>query len=391
MPELNRVRPLVEGAEGITNTLTWLISLREPWDFTISALQKGQNPQRTFELVLTINHETVHFLQGLTTAFLYSISVSYFQLFRDLVQTAKRGDLTKQNLLYFRESYDNFNQQFNSPDNGLTTVHLLEAMAVTEGFRATAPERGLSFDKYLEDFFPAPDSVYRVVVDEVARRFGPVAALDLTPKLCFIALNGDTPAKNFWTILRQLPKVPDISLWSTARLSEALGMPPDRYFVNRIDSVPADFSHPILKPYLDILRTEWSPAERLELAGSPGYALGEIKSSANTKIHRLLPPLIVASGGRGVPLGPQAQDRDAALGIVAVTALMGAVERLLSDGERYHPCPHRDCPVHSTQLCRAMCPPSENVGWSNCAFPQILSDQMRLSPAELMTLRATLI
>src|SRR5205814_1993597 len=57
----------------------------------------------------------------------------------------------------------------------------------------------------------------------------------------------------------------------------------------------------------------------------------------------------------------------------------GAVEPLLSDGERYHPCPHRDCPVHSAQLCRAMCPPSENVGWRNCEFPQILSDQMQMS------------
>lgn len=108
----------------------------------------------------------MHFLQGLTTAFLYSISVSYFQLFRDLVQTAKRGDLTKQNLLNFQKLYKNFNQQFNSPDNGLTTVHLLEAMAVTEGFRATAPEPALSFDKCLEDFFPAPDSVYRVWLPE---------------------------------------------------------------------------------------------------------------------------------------------------------------------------------------------------------------------------------
>src|SRR5437016_7814934 len=103
---MNRLPPIIEGAHGITNLITWTIFVREDWDFISNALErKSTDSQRAFELILTLNHETVHFLQGLTTAFTYGVSVNFWDLFRDLASACKQGHLDVGNLRNFQESY----------------------------------------------------------------------------------------------------------------------------------------------------------------------------------------------------------------------------------------------------------------------------------------------
>ncbi|MGA9998018.1 MAG: hypothetical protein WBP93_21575 [Pyrinomonadaceae bacterium] len=388
---MNRLPPIIEGAHGITNLITWIIFVREDWDFISKTLDgRGTDSQRSFELVLTLNHETVHFLQGLTTAFTYGVSINFWDLFRNLASVCKQDQLHERNLQNFQQSFKNFNNQFLSTSDGLSTLDLLESMAVTEAFRATSTDISTStFLSHIEYYFPEQDSVYRKTIDIVRSRFGSEAAFNLTPKLCFIALNGDTPAKNFWLMLDRLKEADrnEVARWSAIELSKFFEMPHEDYFINRISEIPQSYIHPILSPYLELLKNIWSADERVEFAAMPGKKLREIKTN-DPVMQQILPPLIAASGGRGMPLGLAASwERERVYSVIAVTALMGTSERLVAEGRPYHPCPHIECPVHETALCHAMYPPSMAVPWEDCNYHIILPSIFGKKPNELMELR----
>jgi hypothetical protein len=388
---MNRLPPIIEGAHGITNLITWTILVREDWDFISNALErKVTDSQRAFELILTLNHETVHFLQGLTTAFTYGVSVHFWDLFRDLASACKQGDLNVANLKNFQESYKNFRHQFLSESDGLSTLDLLESMAATEAFRGTATDASTpAFLNHIDFYYPDKDSVYRKTTEIVRSRFGVEAAFNLTPKLCFIALNGDTPAKNFWIMFDRLKECEggDLAQWSTIQLSQFLEMPHENYFVNRISELAPSYVHPILSPYLDLLKNIWTDIERVEFAAMPGEKLRDIKGN-DPVMKQILPPLIAASGGRGMPLGLAASwEPEKVISVIAATALMGTSERMVSEGKPYHPCPHVECPVHETALCHAMYPPSMAVPWESCNYHLVLSTSFGKSSKELMQLR----
>src|SRR5437016_7538750 len=92
-----------------------------------------------FRLVLTLNHEAVHFLQGMTTALPYSYSVNLLALCSELMDCSRDGKLDSDSLRNYRDRYINYVRILESPRDGVSTIDLMEAMAVVESFRATSP------------------------------------------------------------------------------------------------------------------------------------------------------------------------------------------------------------------------------------------------------------
>ena len=63
------VKPIIEGADGVTLTSTGLVAVREHADFVQNALaRKASDEERAFRLVMTLNHEGIHFIQCFTAA-----------------------------------------------------------------------------------------------------------------------------------------------------------------------------------------------------------------------------------------------------------------------------------------------------------------------------------
>ena len=105
----------------------------------------------------------------------------------------------------YRQTYFNYQKQFQKKVRGISAVDLLEAMAVTESFRCTAPVVDTAaFRRYLEMCFPELDSVYRRALTVMAECFNEETALQVTSRLCFLALNGDDPATSFWYFVDKL-------------------------------------------------------------------------------------------------------------------------------------------------------------------------------------------
>jgi hypothetical protein len=390
MAEIN-LAPIVEDAQGVTLTSTWLILIREDYEYADSFFKKQVvQDRRAFELNLTLDHEFVHFVQGFTTAFPYSYSKGLLELFAEVMETSRAGRLDADALRIYRETYSNYQRQFHQSFRGISTVDLLEAMAVTESFRSTATQVDTAaFRQYLEMCFPDLNSVYRRALAVVAQRFNEETALQLTSRLCFLALNGDDPPANFWYFIDELGREDPKRLCalSASDLAIRLGMEPRGFLIETYKTLPPDGQHKIALPYAELLSTLGSYAEIFEFAARPGDWL---RSPPSEKFLLLAPPLVMFSGGRGKKQGlARNWNRDQLFPYFDTAGLVGACERLLRDGRPYQFCPHMQCPVHETALCSGWFAVPQRIAWSECAFPKRLNVQFKTTAHDLMKVRAS--
>ena len=381
--------PILEGAQGLTLTSTWLVMIREDYEYADAHFKKEVVlDRRAYELALTLDHEFVHFLQGFTTAFTYSYSTSLLKLFAELMSISRAGRLDSATLRIYRETYSNYQRQFHNSVQGISTIDLLEAMAVTESFRSTEPEINTeAFRRYLQRCFPDPNSVYRRVLSVVADRFGDETALQTTSRLCFLALNGDDPAGNFWYFIEQLQgedpsKLCTLSAWD---LSTRFEMDPLGFLIEQYKNLAAGDQNKLVLPYQQLLSTIGPYRELFEFAARPGDWM---RSRPNEQFLLLLPPLVMFSGGRGKALGlGRNWDRDQRFQYADTGGLIGACQRLLTDGRPYQFCPHVHCPMHETALCSGWTAVPQNMTWSECVFPKRLDVQFKMTAPDLMKVR----
>jgi hypothetical protein len=388
MAEIN-LAPIIESAHGVTLTSTWFILIREDCEYADSVFKKrAPKGRRSFELNLTLHHEFVHFLQGFTTAFTYSFSKELLNLFREMMQTSRDGGLDAKAMRAYRQTYFNYQKQVQKKVRGISAIDLLEAMAVTESFRCTAPVVDTAaFRRYLEMCFP-PDSVYRRALTVMAKYFDEETALQVTSRVCFLALNGDDPANNFWHFIDKLsgedPK--KLCALSASDLATKLGMAPPGYLIDTYKTLPLENQHEILLPYLELLSSLAPYAEIFEFVARPGDWL---RTPPGQKFSLLEPPLIMFSSGKGMKRGLAGNwNIDQLFPYFEAAGLVGACQRLLTDGRPYHFCPHNACPVHDTALCAGWFAVPQQIAWPECAFPKILDRHFKMIPAELMNVRA---
>jgi hypothetical protein len=389
---VSKLPPLIEErVKGVTLFGNWMILMREDWEFFETVI--GPSPpgtRRAFDCILTLNHEAVHFCQSYTEAFPYSYSIHWLQLCQSLMEHARKGLLNEKTLRSFQQTDYNYNNQLLNRKSGVSALDLLEAMAVTESFRATDPDPSVSrFLRYLYTYFPNHESRYRRAIDFVVHFLGPDAAFELTPRLCFFALNGDDPGRNFKSFIYQLTKenVAEPHRLKALDLCRIFGMPPDGFFLNRFKEVfDQGGRHKWLAPYMNGLLTLGSYSEIFESASQLGNWLRAGPPGAN---KYLVPPLVLLSGGRGKLLGLAKEwSFEKRFSYVDTAALEGVCERLLTKEKPYQCCPHKDCPVHKTALCHKWYAVPQQIPWTKCAFPKRLQIQFGMQPEELMRVRS---
>jgi hypothetical protein len=261
-------------------------------------------------------------------------------------------------------------------------------MAVTESYRATAKPPSIEgFQRYLNTYFPDRSGVYRKVIEVVREKAGERASFDLTPKLCFLALNGDDPGLNFWTFLDGVRRQRDACDVDACTICERFDMAPEGLMVANLSALPMDAKHPFLEPYLDLLRKVPASKKRalVEAMAMPG---ARARSSLKDLLEPLVPAYVACSGGRAQVLGlAKSWPTDHVQGFLLASAVCGAAERMLTAGRPYQSCVHTNCPVYPTALCHAMYPPSAALGWEKCIFPQVTQERFGMYPARMIELR----
>lgn len=382
-------KPIIEGADGVTLTSTGLVAVREHADFVDNVLaDKATDKERAFRLVMTLNHEAVHFVQCFTTAFPYSFSLSLLEIASQLMAVSRHNQLTPEQIQQFQRGFEGWLAQFRSPYQGISTIDLLEAMAVTEGYRATVPDRNdnaTDFRKFLLAYFPNPDSEYRRVIDLITGVFGVEAGYHLTPRLCYISLNGDRPAKNLSTFIDSLASDRrDVAHRLTAtQILTLFGMNISASILKMSESeLPNAWKHPIFAPYMQTLSRIGSLQDRYEFSAQPGHWMG---SAGPKEIGQIVPPLLVCSGGRGRIMGLASDwSKEETFFYLDSAAMIGTCLVLLSGIKHHQTCQHAECPIHSSTLCHSWFAKPHAIPWTDCIFAERISVQFGASAAQLV-------
>ena len=383
--------PVLGAAQGLTLFSTWLVVYREDADYFDRHFLAGQKDrsERAYRATLTLNHEATHFIQSYTTAFAYSYSVALLNLCSALMRDSREGHLTVEGLQEYRRIYHAHERQLTDKTNGVSALHLLEAAAVTEGYRATDTDvDGDGFAEHLDRFYPLDFSaLYRTVVDRVSAEFGVDAALSLTPTLAFLALNTDEPAVWFSDAIVNLSSKSGRRMVSREphEIASFLGFRWRDWIVFASSKLPVEARHPIVYPYFNrLLGLGLDEPDLLEFGALPGLWLRKGSHLAHGDVSELLPPLAIFSGGRGRRLGAGRHwSKEQTFEYLDTTGLVGACQRLLASERPYLSCPHADCSVHATAMCHAWYAVPHAIPWTDCAFPTRVSVNFGRSAADL--------
>ena len=155
------------------------------------------------------------------------------------------------------------------------------------------------------------------------------------------------------------------------------------HFASRLAELDDAHRLPTLTPILEHALRHMDPRTVLAYAANPA-ALGR---APEAHIQALHPPVILMSSDRTGKVstkltGLAAENRDFGASLIHLTALCGAVERLLfPTADRYQFCPHGGCEHRQAGLCfRYFTPPSVERGHEQCQFPPSFESITGASP-----------
>lgn len=346
--------------------------------------------RRRNRLAVTLHHELVHFLHGFTTSSCYKYSLALLSLCKRLAEDSSRGRLTARRLRKYQHDYEFYDRLRLSAWKGLTTRDLMESTALIEGFMASFEQPTVQmFEDHLAEFYPNESHPYRTILELVRGRFGLELAVDLVPRLTFIALNTSKPVRNFlsWLDRFEGAAAADVIRIDTRTLARFLGV-----------SVPHDLLspdllrgnhevHPFVFDYIEDLWRVGGLARWYEYFAKPSRLLrGEAPPAI---ANRFLPPALVFSGGELLWLGAaQRWDDEKRRIFLASAAVAGACERLLGRAAPYQFCVQTACPVHATAVCHSWySPPPSTESHESCGFPNVFAAMFGEAPSKLMVTR----
>lgn len=384
--------PLLAGDSGRTFASMGLVILRESKGFFQRVISNPPKPEkRDYEATLAWRHETIHFIQSISTAFLYNHSLASVKYAFNVLDNLKNFLSIKNKTTAFESTI----KALSAREYGLSVRDLLEGVAVIESFRMNTPNPNvLNFLKFRDDLFPGGnDSCYRKSFDYLSQRIDQSIAYHLISPLSFVALQSDNPPKSYVTIIEDLSintSLDDLIQATIPEMFTHFGMNIHDHLLYNLNSVPLKLRHPILYEcaknavdHLDII-------DLIEMAARP--SLIEYSEISREAIESLLPPMVAFSSSPGAKLegmtfGLAKQEKEIGQLIMHTVGLIGAAERLTlfkESSDLFQFCPHSaSCPHYASALCfNYFSPPSIKLGYANCGFIRFFESRAKMEPYE---------
>lgn len=382
---------LLEGS-GRTFAFVGLVVLRESRKYF---LRVTSNPPtgslRDFEAVNAWNHEVIHFIQSLSTNFLYSHSIAMIRYAFNVLRNYR-------DFLIHREQTTMFEvvaRSLTKREEDVSVIDLLEGVAVVESFKLTDPRPTVQrFLSFRDHYFPGSgNSSYRISFNYLSKRIGADRTFNLLAPLSFIALQSDSPPRAFGTLVDDLlPDMPieQLEYAGIAELFSLFGMDVRDHLFHKLPSTPSNLRHPILYDWIEHCIELLGISRLLEVSARPSLinTIGLSKS----EVECLLPAVVAFSSVPGSKLvghkyGLANSDPELVALVIHTAALIGAVKRLTLLRETKNLpqfCPHGDeCPHHASALCfRYFSPPSIEQGREDCGFARFFEHETGFKPNE---------
>jgi hypothetical protein len=367
---------------------------------------------RDIDAVRTYDHESVHFLQSLTSGYLFHHSLRYIDACRLVLRAGgaptgqsrdiieKYRDLTFDRAhepgkrIDIKETPDGTLFVPVPPEQTISAADILEGVADLAAFQRTT--RGATARDYVDEsrkrYAGNAGATYWNTFSYLAGEVGLDGAYQCLCPLSFVTLNSSDPATTFTTLVAKAKELGS-SLADACRDLGALfkligdGRIEDHFVFRRAKVGDIDY-HPTLTPCLEYALQHVPPRTLLEYAANPA-AMNDAPEAHCLALH---PPVIITSSDRTGKVttmfnGRASGDRDFGSHVMHFTAACGAAERLLFPTQsRYQFCPHNRCEHYEAGLCfRYFTPPSVERGHENCQFPKSFELLAGVSPKAAWT------
>jgi hypothetical protein len=345
---------------------------------------------------MTFEHEVIHFIQAITSAYLQNQSIELVATGVPLLRNhADLLSIPEGKIPLFAKSAKRLSAR---TADGLSCRDLLESCAVVESFKLVDLQPSLDrFLNFRDSFFPGDiTSPYRRGFDWLAAHVGRSFAYELLAPICFVAFSGDNPPENFSTIVEDhLPEdLSGLTALSIEGIFSTFGMNIKNHFLHQIDQY-SDKNSPVLLPCAKAAVAMIGLERLFEVAARPSLINSTLSPA---EMDFLLPPVVAFSSSSGQKLQGSVNGlarTDTTLGslVMELCALLGAAERLTilrQENTLYQFCPHKlACPHYASGLCfRWFAPPSLELGHEKCGFVKKFSAVAGAAPSDIWKLHA---
>jgi hypothetical protein len=274
-------------------------------DRVFSTKSCDMEDRRAVQCLYTMGHERIHFLQWISTTFLFDYIEKLIRIVNVFTKNQSVVLADAEAMSRLRTLWRNAFGALSQSCDGITALDILEYHAVAEGM-------GMAFGYQSEDFFSKfiavyvmPDSPgYLKVHERCQQALGRPLPFSLTSSLCYLALNSEAPAVHlmrFVEALRQRGVCSNATVGDLCAVvdvdAEALEKPlPERH----PSVLSSDVYRRFLSVYFGKLDALPPGAQRLDFLARPGHSLG---ASWDAVQGELLPPLAIYLDDRVSLLG----------------------------------------------------------------------------------------
>jgi hypothetical protein len=261
---------------------------------------------RFVRCVYGIAHESVHMTQLVSAHFVLETTIEFANLCALANRGRKAGAPLEEWLPNLLRDYRKTQHRLKASDGGFSTLQVIEAHAVIEGFRGAFSKHTQEGLVQLVRIAHGLQSDYAEMIGRLLGAFGFAFTLNVAPKLCWLALQTSAPGAAFTNALLSL-ETTDVGLLnglSACELCAAFGIDPNSTARSLRMKVPAlrnHHIHELFGGYFDAIERETDPEAFLQLVMHPGHAH---EAHAKVRMTDLMPPLTVFSDDRYQMHGP---------------------------------------------------------------------------------------
>jgi hypothetical protein len=394
-------RPILdEGVPGLTSLFSWMVTIDQPDvhdAYSNGSTSSAEDPVPTeyqeFSMLLT--HEQLHFMQAITTSYLYRLACRAFAEVQAAVAHVKnlpKGHVKLPISLQWRlpDMLDDMrvkSTELSTPEiPGISALDLMEGSAVYVGQRMQRTGMtNKSYLNYLATSFGAARMGQYSDAYHLAEWYLGDDVFEVFSAICYLALCTEEPGEVFCRYIRALGKsgiLNETKKPSTQQIVDIGWTYGIRTVTSSYTEMEKGSRHPILTAHMLSFMANFPEGfPFLEFAARP-YEFHDGNIFLN-----VMAPMTLFRGGTGLSAkylpdytksdGSRAEGdaRRTSLDIlVGLHTLCGAILAMLLPEEHVMQCPHLECPFHKLQLCYAR--PMIPAHFEECTFPGFIKEML---------------
>ena len=359
-------------------------TIRIAESYAVLAGKAPAHSARRLAIRRAIGHEIVHFIQSISTGFVFDRSEDARKLVAKFGTAASAAQIDWGSIHSIAAEVERVDALLDEqhcttemPGETVSARQLMEATAVIESSRQLRHRMTIADLKADIVDTVGSNPLYTRVISLACCTLGDDVALRLTPALVFMALDTPSPGKTFLELLYLLSRHSAASR-AAMEPSFILGKDPECEFGNsliaRFKAKKTVSKAGFVNGYGAAFAASGTLAQTARMvAAYPSHVLAVSTLSSQLRdVEKWTAPIILFEDGFVVQGGQFAQGSQQAVDALRdATEILGVMYRVCQTRDYATSCTHTECPTHASALCHLAVPhtPAQAGGdWKDCPF-----------------------